>query len=604
MGAKNGTVQRQPEQSVDACSSRATSGQGSIDPNVVSKVSGKDTTDELAQVRLRLRTSIGTIKVSGRYHQLPKRVEDDYIVDHNKRLGKGVSAAVYRGLNKVTQEAVAVKTLELHGITKEDRLFIRNELEVFLTLDHPHIVRLKDVYENEHQVTIITELLDGGDLLDRFAQLEKFSERYAAEATSQMLVALVYMHDLQVVHRDIKCDHFIFDTAHGFHLKLIDFGFSKMVSKRRKKMMQGCGTLAYMAPEVLNSSYTNKCDLWSLGVVVYVLLIGTMPFDDKNTEILMEQIMKGRYRTDQAVWAHLSSNAKHFLQSLLQVNPDRRLSAKEALEHPWVAMVAEAQVEDVTDAVDAEVVNSLREFAKASRFRRACMHMVAMSLSNEERMQAREAFLKMDTDRQGTISIFEMKRVLESKVSKSDEEVQRIFDALDKDSSGEINYSEFLSAMTASRIAMRYDLLREAFRRFDQDGSGVITVDDLREVLGEGFEDAEVEQMIREADASLDGQISLDEFISYVCGDDVQELHQDAADRLIDSYLGKNPTQTDVDPGPGQDAIQEEAQATVSKLKETPPPNEQHETSSETQIDPTKTQPVRGTCRSMMCILQ
>lgn len=511
----------------------------------LSHTESNDTTAALARVRERVRTQIGSIKVSGRYHIYPRRFEDDYELDQGKILGTGVNGAVYHGRSKLHGEAVAVKAFELCGISKEDRNFLRNELEVFLTLDHPHIMRLRDIYEDAHRVTMVTEILEGGDLLERIVQLNGYSEGDAAQATSQMLRAVLYMHNLDIVHRDIKCEHFLYDTLEGRHLKLIDFGFSRTLKNRRnKKMMHGCGTINYMAPEVLRCLYTNKCDLWSLGVVVYVMLLGTLPFEGKNQEHLFDQILEGSYRTDQAAWANLSSHATQFLKGLLQVNPDERLSAKDALQHPWITMPPE-ESGDVVDAVRTSVVTSLCQFTKISRFRRACMYMVALSLTNEERMQVRQDFLKMDLDKQGTISFYELKHALQKTVSMPDEEVSHIFNLIDKDCSGRVDYSEFLTAMMSSRIALRSTDVREAFCRFDRDGSGFITLDDLREALGDSYDTCELELMIQEADSSQDGKISLDEFVSYLGGDDAKEHHQEAANRVIDRHLGMSTEGTD-----------------------------------------------------------
>ncbi|CAE7886108.1 CPK12, partial [Symbiodinium sp. KB8] len=196
-----------------------------------------------------------------------------------------------------------------------------------------------------------------------------------------------------------------------------------------------------------------------------------------------------------------------------------------------------AKREQLTNDVNNEVVAALVDFGQASSFRRACLSMMAWSLTNEERASVRQAFIQMDEDKTGAIKIWEFKKVLEEKCRMKSEEATKIFQALDTTQTDEIHYSEFLAAMVSTRIALHDDLLLATFKRFDKDNSGRITVENLREVLGETFEGNAVENIMLEADLTGSGDISYEEWIQYLRAGVTSEAHAEMAAKLIDNRL-------------------------------------------------------------------
>jgi len=462
----------------------------------------------------RLEARMGKIPLSGRYHQMPRKLEDDYVVSEDI-LGSGYSGFVRRATGRhSTGQRFAVKSLELDTVDCEQKEHMIAEVENYLCMDHPHITRLYDVYESRTHLHLVMECMEGGELFDRVAERKRFSEEDAADAIRQMLLALNYIHSHGIVHRDLKLENFMLDQKGSGHLKLIDFGFSKMWVPSNRKMDQSLGTLAYAAPEVLSGSYTSQCDLWSLGVIAFVLLAGYMPFSGSEPKQMMD-IQSGRYSIKKERWDGISSEAKEFVSALLQKNPDVRMTAKQALEHPWITQ----RHRDTN--VNTEVVEALRQFGHASTFRRCCLEMVSWSLSNEERSKVREYFVQLDTDKQGTISKQELKDALTNKLQVSDDkEVERIFKALDYNHDQEVHYSDFLAAMVSTQIELHPGLLSETFRRFDTDGSGYITEGKLKQVLGKKVEGSRVNAFIREADQTHDGKLSYKEFTEYLCNPD------------------------------------------------------------------------------------
>jgi serine/threonine protein kinase len=474
---------------------------------------------------------VGKVAVSGRYHRAPRRIDDDYQLTQDV-LGSGYNGVVRKAVSTGSskKQQFAVKAFKFANVPQDKRPQLEAEVEIFLSMDHPHVTRLFDVYESVDYLHLVMECMEGGELFDRITAKKKFQENDAAEAVFQMLLALNYIHSHGIVHRDIKLENFLYDFKDSDHLKLIDFGFSK-VWDPNVKMRVSCGTLSYVAPEVLKQSYTSKCDLWSLGVITFILLAGYMPFSGSEKS-QTQNIQGGLYSWKPERWSKVSPEAIEFVKSLLKVSVDQRLSAQQALEHQWIAKRKQKK----SAAIDDSVVDALRNFGKASKFRRCCLEMMAWSLSNEERAKVRQYFIQMDKNHQGTITLAELKEVLTEKFHIADEESNAIFAAMDTNNDEEIHYSDFLAAMVSTRIALHDDLLLRAFKRFDVDNSGYITADNLREVLGDSFEGEEIEKLIKEADALNDGRISYQEFVSYLRGEPL-DTHKLAAEKFLDNQI-------------------------------------------------------------------
>jgi len=473
---------------------------------------------------------LGNISISGRYHRLPKHLEEDYVVD-SRVLGSGYNGDVYMAKKRDSHGATfAIKEFKLRGIDSKKRQELEQECEVYLGMDHPHVARLVDVYEEEDRLSLVMECMEGGELFDRVIERKRFSEKDAQAAAYQMTLAINYLHSHGVVHRDIKLENWLYDQKGSDHLKLIDFGFSK-VWDPNIKMKMSCGTLSYVAPEVLQKCYTELCDMWSLGVVIFILLGGYMPFSGPDDQ-QQANIKAGKFKFKEEKWKGISQSAVDFVKKLIVVDTSVRLSATMALEHPWLK---DKTLSNEAAGVSDEVVSSMYAFAQESKFRRACMLAMAWSLSNEERAKVRQAFMDMDKDHQGTVSLAEFKQVIQEKYHLSDEKIENVFNNIDVAGNHEIQYSEFLAAMVSKRIALHDDLLHDAFRRFDVDNSGFITKENLKEVMGDECSDEDLTKMMEEVDQGHQGKISYKEFIDYLHNN---ESHHEKAHTLIDQRLG------------------------------------------------------------------
>lgn len=451
----------------------------------------------------------GNISIVGRY-TTKRSLHSDYTFvmkgDKPKVLGTGMSGPVQLAQDKNGRQ-YAVKSFKKQKLNSQQRNDLQREVEIYLSLDHPHIARLEQVYETEDEVHLVMEFMAGGELYEHLSSKKMYTEEAAAGALHQMLLAVAYLHAHNICHRDLKLENFLYESKDHAHLKLIDFGFAKIFSGRTK-MSKACGSLHYVAPEVLAHAYTEKADMWSIGVMSHMLLTGSPVFRGSDDEIMLK-IRKGQKQLSSR-FGKLSNLAQDFVQSLLVLDPSKRLSAQQALEHPFLASKSSRET-----SIDAHILDGLRKYTQASRFRRACLSMMAWSLSQEDRQNLRDKFLEMDVQNQGTISLPQFKAVLEENYKVNSLEAERIFAALDTDHDNTICYSEFLAAVLQNRVRMHEDILRKTFARFDQDGSGIITVDDLRKVLGDTYGDVDVRELLAEADADGNGSIDYEEFLKF-----------------------------------------------------------------------------------------
>jgi len=468
---------------------------------------------------------LGRVTVESRYHRLPWHLEDHYSMS-NEVLGAGANGDVIMATNLHTGAKVAVKVLQLQSLSDRRKRDLLSEVEVSLSLDHPHVARLLEVYESESTLSLVMECMEGGELFNRLIERQRFAEQDAAEASWQILLAVNYLHSEGIVHRDLKLENVLYESEKGDYLKVIDFGFSRRCD-RHLKLDKACGTLAYAAPEVLNRNFLPKSDLWSVGVMVFILLAGYMPFPGATDHEKGEAIRQGRYIMKATRWNSISETARDFVQKLLMVCPEQRLDAQGALEHPWI-VDRHRDPETVSlrsHCVDERIAESLVSFTRQSRFRRCCLQLMAWCLSREERMEVREAFLELDQRHTGAIKLSELKRTLQERLHMSEEQCSCIAEAfrgltgLPEGHEGKIHYSDFLAAMMSSRLACHEVLLAETFRRFDVGNCGYLTLSGLHQVLGKT---REVDDTFQAVDQDHDGKLSMKDLMSFWYSSDDQ----------------------------------------------------------------------------------
>eukprot|EP00929_Paragymnodinium_shiwhaense_P025188 TRINITY_DN15292_c0_g1_i2.p1 TRINITY_DN15292_c0_g1~~TRINITY_DN15292_c0_g1_i2.p1 ORF type:complete len:701 (+),score=190.24 TRINITY_DN15292_c0_g1_i2:265-2367(+) len=459
--------------------------------------------------------TLNNFDTRSRYSHKP--VEQDFHVDADI-LGKGLNGTVTKALHRKTGQAYALKVLQKKGLSDKRLDALRAEVNNYLLLDHPHIARLLHVYEDEERVCLIMELCAGKELFDRLLDKKQFIESEALDLTYQMVLAINYIHSRSMVHCDLKLENFLLDSLDdNANIKLIDFGFSKKWT-HTQQLKSSQGTMSYTAPEVFLGKYTDKCDMWSLGVVVFMLLGGHAPFSMKDEEKCQKCIMAGSYHFREDRWKNVSDSAKDFVRKLLCVNADRRMSAHECLCHPWLLekdQLAQRQVVDIHGEVlferctsgEVGILDDLRNYAQSTHLRRAVLAMMAHHLVCPDMKRIQKTFLSWDTDRTGTISRSKFRKALKQhSVDLTEEEMTTLFNQLNISHDEEIHYSEFIAAVMVSKCTINEEQIREAYNLFDGNGRGYVTAKDLKRVFGGSkFEQMDIHEIMNQCEGCSHG---------------------------------------------------------------------------------------------------
>ncbi|CAD8100160.1 unnamed protein product [Paramecium primaurelia] len=441
------------------------------------------------------------------------RITKDYTL-LNPPLGSGAYGEVRKAIQKSTNLMKAVKIIHKSQTSKEEQERLMNEVKMLQKLDHPNIIKVFEFYQDERFFYIVTELCTGGELFDKIRHEGSFSEKKAAEIMKQILSAINYCHDEKIVHRDLKPENLLYESEkENSMLKIIDFGTSKEFVPNQK-LNQKLGTPYYIAPEVLKKKYDEKCDIWSCGVILYILLCGYPPFDGKTEEKIMDKVSKGVYTFDTIEWEEVSKEAKEYIRKMLQFDPIKRYSAQQALNDPWIKRFTNPAEFD--KPLMTKVLTNMRQFTEQQKLQEAVFKFIVNQLATkEEKAELLKIFQCLDTNQDGKLSKEEL-LVGYSKIMKpieAVEEVNRIFQQVDKNNSGSIDYTEFVIATIDRQQLLSKQRLQVTFHMFDKDKSGSITIDELKEIFS-GIPEEMWKQVVQEFDSNSDGQISLDEFFT------------------------------------------------------------------------------------------
>lgn len=254
-------------------------------------------------------------------------------------LGTGAFSTVKEGLHKNAPPGVsyAIKVVDRNKLTEEDAAALIDEVTILKEFDHPHVIQLFDFFEEPNTYYLVMERMSGGELFDRIVAKLYYNEKEARDVCKTLLDAVNYCHENNVAHRDLKPENLLLlSPENDSEVKIADFGFAKRVFVPNSLTTQ-CGTPGYVAPEILEGlPYDTAADMWSVGVILYILLGGYPPFIEKNQRDLFRKIRRGEYEFHEEYWGAVSQDAKNLISSLLAVDPKKRLAAEEALSNNWI----------------------------------------------------------------------------------------------------------------------------------------------------------------------------------------------------------------------------------------------------------------------------
>ena len=445
-------------------------------------------------------------------------------------IGKGGFGRVYKVRHKLSNQFRAMKIIKCkadnpHSNSTE----ILKQINILKTLDHPNIIKIYEFYSTDKYIYIINELCTGGELFNKIVEVKYFTESTACFIMRQLLSAVAYCHDKGVIHRDLKPENILIENSEEkdkeyFHIKIIDFGTCEILKK--KKLTEQIGTSFYIAPEVLKNGYNEKCDLWSCGVILYILLCGSPPFYGKNEKEIFQKILDGNVNFKHKIWNKISDDAKNLVIKLLQVDPSKRLSAAEALEDDWfkkninINIINEVQNQNNFNIF----IQNISEFCAEQKLQQATLAFLVHNFAPKEELnELKKIFFAFDKNGDGKLSKEEFVTGLTNidynfNFGLNEEEKENIdglIKNIDSDNNGFITFEEFLIASINKEKILTEKNLKMAFDVFDRDKNGGISHEELKYILGEYNPNAREylwKKMIQQIDLNQDGQISYEEF--------------------------------------------------------------------------------------------
>lgn len=434
-----------------------------------------------------------------------------------RELGRGEFGITYLATDLETEEKFACKSILKKKLrTAVDIDDVRREVEIMKHLPkHPNIVTLKDAYEDDDAVHIVMELCEGGELFDRIVARGHYTERAAALVTKTIVEVVQMCHRHGVMHRDLKPENFLFaNKKENSALKAIDFGLS-VFFKPGERFSEIVGSPYYMAPEVLKRNYGPEVDVWSAGVILYILLCGVPPFWAETEQGVAQAIIRSVVDFRRDPWPKVSENAKDLVKKMLDPDPKKRLTAQEVLDHPWLQNIKKAPNVSLGETVKAR----LKQFSVMNKLKKKALKVIAEHLSMEEAAGIKEAFDTMDTSKRGKITLEDLKVGLHKLGHQiPDADLQILMEAADVDRDGALNHAEFVAVLVHVRKMANDEHLHRAFSFFDKNKTGFIEVDELRDALNDDTDDSvtNIEEVINaimhDVDTDKDGRISYDEF--------------------------------------------------------------------------------------------
>ncbi|RZC93214.1 hypothetical protein C5167_029191 [Papaver somniferum] len=370
------------------------------------------------------------------------KISDKYVL--GRELGRGEFGVTYLCTDRETKEALACKSISKKKLrTAIDVEDVRREVSIMSSLpDHINIVRLKATYEDNEAVHLVMELCEGGELFDRIVARGHYSERAAANVARTVAEVVKMCHEHGVMHRDLKPENFLFaNKRENAALKAIDFGLS-VFFRPGERFSEIVGSPYYMAPEVLKRNYGPEVDIWSAGVILYILLCGVPPFWAETEQGVAHAILRGVIDFKRDPWPKVSDSAKSLVKQMLEPDPKKRLTAQQVLEHSWLHNAKKASNVPLGDIVRTR----LRQFSVMNRLKKKAMRVIAEHLSIEEVEVIRDMFKLMDTDNSGKITYEELKAGLQKVGSQlAEPEMKMLMEVADVDGNGTLDYGEFVT---------------------------------------------------------------------------------------------------------------------------------------------------------------
>jgi calcium-dependent protein kinase len=486
-----------------------------------------------------------------------------------QELGSGTYGVVFKVKHKMSNNLRAMKIIKkefvMEGVNSSE---IEQEINILKNLDHPNILKVFEFFQDSENYYIITDLCEQGDLEYMLDNMHRLDEIVVKILMHQILSSVGYLHSHKVIHGDLKLQNILIESVnsshrtsfkssvrmdmHKFHqssnssklntgenldssndidfylnnmsnyeIKLIDFGCSKIFGKG-KSLSGIIGTPLYCSPEIIENKYNEKCDIWACGIIMYILLAGFPPFDGDTEEEIFRNIKKGNLDFKHKEFNNISDHALDLIKKLLDLNQDKRLSAKKAITHPFFKEINN-QANSMKKKVDNKVLLSMKTIKSTIKFKQAVFAYISHNFANHEEVQKlRRLFKFLDKNNDGSISKSELlEGFREFGEDISNENLENIIKAIDNDGSGFIEYEEFIRANLDKERLLTDVNIKMAFDLFDIDKSGCISCEEMKQIImGDRHVQLSVlSEFMSQINKSVDDVITYEDFKNLMLND-------------------------------------------------------------------------------------
>ena len=531
MGTCNSTQNSSKKKSSSSHHKKSSNYNQQIQPAFPNSVSHSDNVEpKTNKIPNTTRTPISTVALTNDVFISRNDVNPEFIYKKIKKLGIGGFGEVWLVKHKDLNSEYAMKIINKRSNKPSEEKEIMNEIKILKSLDHPKILKILDFYSTSNKYYIITEYCPLGELFSEIQKVKYFDEGPASFIMNQLFRAILYCHGMNIIHRDLKPENIMISKRESnkcLQVKIIDFGTATIFEKGQNENRY-VGSSYYIAPEVINRKYNEKCDLWSCGVIMYILLTGRAPFDGEDDNAIIQNIKKGIYDTTSEPFPQLSQEAQDLIKKLLTMDPKKRINAAEALNHKWFQSAKfkdKDKVNIISPKLAKKLIENLKNYHSNNMLRCAVIaYLVHFNTNLEQCNEASKLFFKIDLNSDGKIEKHELVEGMMSywKLPRDqiEKEVDVIFENIDTDHNGYIEVEEFIRAAIDKEYFLTKDYLKFAFNYFDRDNSGELSLDEIirrfmqnskNEKDGERVE-KELRSQFEEIDINKDGSISFDEF--------------------------------------------------------------------------------------------
>jgi len=391
-----------------------------------------------------------------------------------------------------------------------------NEIDILSKCDHPNIIRLYEIIEGEKNINLIMEECKGGELFEKIQAKngKKMTIKEVSKIFKEIMIAVNYLHNRGICHRDLKPENILFlNNEENSPIKLVDFGLGKIFGDYGKlynnEMKNTVGTIYYMSPEVLKGKYDQFCDIWSCGVILYLMLSGKLPFNGKNDDEIFDKILEMKVEFPEKEWKNIDKDAIDLIKKML-CNVSDRLNAQQVLNHVWVQKNA-PNFEGLILKINKK---NIKNYCNFNKLKKSIINYISSRLNDDEIEHLKQIFYEMDINKDGSITLEEMQQCLSNMFKNNKNYIENIFNEIDTNKSGRIEYTQLISALVEQKTYLKEEKLKDVFERIDKDKNGKISNNDFLVFLKlKKNNEKDIEKYVKEFDLNGDGEIDYDEFL-------------------------------------------------------------------------------------------